>query len=59
MFLINESQVISDIRNSIGILSMETLIENHPYIDDVKKEIDRIEKEKTKEDIDAYGDRNG
>ena len=57
--LINESQVISDIRNSTGILSMETLIENHPYIDDVKKEIDRIEKEKTKEDIDAYGDRNG
>lgn len=46
--LINESQVISDIRNSSGIISSETMIENHPYIDDVAKELERIDAEKQK-----------
>jgi Phage portal protein, SPP1 Gp6-like len=39
--MINEAQVIQDIRNSVGILSEETLIANHPYVTDVKAELDR------------------
>lgn len=57
--LINESQVITDIKDSVGIISNETLIENHPYIDDPAKELERIKKEKVENkplDIDdKYG----
>ena len=57
--LINESQVITDIKDSVGIISSETLIENHPYIDDPAKELERIKKEKAENnplDIDdKYG----
>lgn len=53
--LINESQVISDMRNSAGLISKETLVENHPWVDDVKKELDRIEKE-TKQQLEQFED---
>ncbi len=43
--LINESDVISDIEKSVGILSKKTLIEQHPYIKDIDLELKRIEKE--------------
>lgn len=39
--IMNESQVITDIKNSVGILSDETLIANHPYVTDVQAEMDR------------------
>lgn len=54
--LINESQVVSDIKCSVGVLSNETLIENHPYIDDVQKELKRIqgEKEKAMQEIETH-----
>lgn len=48
--LINESQVIEDISNSMALLSTETLIENHPYIDDPAKELARIKAEKTEQE---------
>lgn len=40
-----ESQVIADIKNSVGILSKETLIAQHPYITNVEQELRNIEKE--------------
>lgn len=54
--VINESQVIEDIKNSVGLLSNETLIAQHPYIKDVKAEIKRIENEnqKQQEKVDLY-----
>lgn len=52
--LINESQVITDIRQSIGVLSNETLVENHPWIDDVKLELERLESEKMVNEIKDY-----
>lgn len=54
--LINESQVISDINASMGLLSTETLIENHPYINDPAEEFARLdaEKERVKEIKDVY-----
>jgi len=51
--LVNETQTIENIQKSIGILSSETLISQHPYIDDPKKEIERVKKEK-EERIDQY-----
>ena len=47
--LINESQVIEDIKNSVGILSQETLVKQHPYVDDAEEEMKRIKKEEAEE----------
>ncbi|WP_240421644.1 phage portal protein [Paenibacillus periandrae] len=43
---VDESAVIDDIKNSVGILSDETLVAQHPYVTDVKAELDRIKKQK-------------
>lgn len=43
--IVNESEKISDIKNSVGILSDKTLIANHPYVNDVQQEEDRITEE--------------
>jgi SPP1 family phage portal protein len=51
--LISESEIISDIRDSIGILSEETLIAQHPWVDDPQIELDRVNAEKEKK-IDLY-----
>ena len=47
--LINESQVIEDIKNSVGILSKKTLVEQHPYITDVDDEMKRIKEDEQEE----------
>ena len=51
-----ESQVIVDIKNSVGILSTETLVSQHPYVTNVEEELARIEKEKSSqlEEMDDY-----
>lgn len=41
----NESQVILDIKNSVGIISNKTLLKNHPYVDDVEEEEKQIKQE--------------
>ena len=40
-----KSQVIADIKNSVGILSKETLVAQHPYVTNVEEELKKIEKE--------------
>ena len=52
--MINESAVITDIQNSVGILSDETLIANHPWVDDPVEELERVKKQK-EENMDLYG----
>lgn len=44
-----ESEVINNIRNSVGILSDETLVAQHPWVDDVELELKRIKKQKQEE----------
>jgi SPP1 family phage portal protein len=53
--MINESAVITDIKNSVGILSDETLIAQHPWVDDPDAELERVKKQK-EEDMNLYGD---
>lgn len=43
---IDEESIIGSIKNSVGILSDETLIAQHPWVKDVLAELDRIEKQK-------------
>jgi len=44
--LMNEGDIIDNIRKSVGLLSEETLIAQHPYVDDLQAELDRLKAEK-------------
>ena len=44
--LMNEGDIIDNIRKSVGLLSEETLVAQHPYVDDLQAELDRIKVEK-------------
>lgn len=52
--LISESEVIDNCGKSAGILSDETIIANHPWVDSVIDESDRIKKQK-EDAIEQYG----
>lgn len=43
--IINETDTITNVRNSKGIVSNKTLLEHHPYVGDVDEEITRLEEE--------------
>lgn len=47
--LINETEAIENCSKSVGILSDETIIGQHPWIDDLKKELERLNKQKEEE----------
>jgi SPP1 family phage portal protein len=53
--MLNESDVINNIKNSVGILSDETLVAQHPWVDDPNEEMKRVKKQKDAE-LDMYGD---
>ena len=44
--LINETESITNCKASVGIISNETIIGQHPWIDDVEQEKERLKKEK-------------
>lgn len=44
--LINESEAIANCQASVGILSDETIIGQHPWVDDPQQEIERLKKQK-------------
>lgn len=50
--MMNETDVINNIRTSVGIISEETLVESHPYVTDPKKEMSRMKSER--EEQEAY-----
>ena len=56
--MISEAEVIDNIKNSVGILSDETLIAQHPWVDDPEAELERLKKQK-EEELDLYGDQFG
>ncbi|MEG6521125.1 phage portal protein [Desulfotomaculum sp. 1211_IL3151] len=43
--LINETEAITSVKNSVGIISDETIVANHPWVTDVQDELDRIKKQ--------------
>ena len=53
--MVNESDVINNIKNSVGILSDETLVAQHPWVDDPDEELKRVKKQK-EEEVNLYGD---
>lgn len=44
--LINESEAIDNCQKSVGILSDETIVGMHPWVDDPQLELDRLKKQK-------------
>lgn len=42
---INESQAIEDCQNSVGVISDQTIRENHPWVKDIKEENKRMEEQ--------------
>ena len=56
--MISEAEVIDNIKNSVGILSDETLIAQHPWVDDPEAELERLKKQK-EDELDLYGDQFG
>ena len=53
--LINETQSIENCAKSVGILSDETIISMHPWVKDVKAEMEKIKVQKEKEILDYSG----
>ncbi len=47
--LINETEAIDNCQKSVGLLSDETIIGMHPWIDDPQKELERLKKQKEEE----------
>lgn len=47
--MMDEGQIIENIKNSVGIISNQTLVAQHPWIDNVDDELRKIEKEEQKE----------
>ena len=43
--LVNESEVINDCKNSMGILSLESIIAQHPWVSDPEAELKRLKAE--------------
>ena len=52
--LISEGEVIDNCQKSVGVLSDETIIAQHPWVDDPQAELERIKKQK-EENMDQYG----
>lgn len=43
--LVNEGEVIQNARNSVGLISNETIVANHPWTRDTEAELKRLKKE--------------
>jgi SPP1 family phage portal protein len=53
--LINETDAITNAKNSVGIISDETIVANHPWVTDVQAELDRLAKQR-QEDMQRFAD---
>lgn len=52
--IINETEVINNARASVGIISDETIIANHPWVTNVRAELERIRRQR-EEELDRLG----
>lgn len=52
--LINETEAINNCKNSVGILSDETIVKMHPWVDNPEQELQRIKDEREEAAADPY-----
>lgn len=50
----NDTEIAAICTSSVGVISQQTLLKNHPFVDDVQAELKDLEDEKQKQ-IDSYG----
>lgn len=43
---VNETETCTNLKNSVGLISEETIVANHPYVTDAKAELERLRKER-------------
>lgn len=43
--LMNETDAVNNTKNSMGVISNETMLSHHPWVDDVKEELERLKNE--------------
>lgn len=51
---VNETEIITNARNSVGIISKRSIVKNHPWTKDVDDEIEQMKKEK-QEEMEDFG----
>jgi len=51
--LFSETEIINNCRNSVGIISNETIVNNHPWVNNFEEELEKVKKEQETE-IDKY-----
>jgi len=44
--IINEQEKIQNLKNSVGMISEETIVSEHPYVKDPQKEIEKVRQER-------------
>lgn len=49
--LINETEAVTNAKDSVGIISDETIVANHPWVTNTKDELGRIKKEKKADEL--------
>ncbi len=49
--LMNETEAIENCQKSVGILSDETIMEQHPWIDDPQEEMERLKNQREEEQV--------
>lgn len=47
--LINETEAVTNAKSSVGVISDETIVANHPWVTSTKEELDRLKKQKKEE----------
>lgn len=47
--MMNEGEIIDNCQKSVGIISEETILSKHPWVDDVDEELARLEAQRAKE----------
>jgi SPP1 family phage portal protein len=47
--MMNEGEIIANCVQSVGIISEETILSKHPWVDDVDEELERLEAQRAKE----------
>lgn len=52
--MMNQSEIITNARNSSGLISDETILAHHPWVTDVDEELERLKKQK-EENLEQYG----
>jgi SPP1 family phage portal protein len=47
--VINETEAVTNVKNSVGVISDKTLVSNHPFVTDSAEELKRLSKQKKDE----------